>query len=199
MNEKERTATVINVSYGFSFWQAPYWNEEHQIWSPTNPPANGGIYDYLRRKSNKILHSVCVIIKHLSAFQHSSLMSPPTSSHFSHFLVRNLPPFQRLTDLDKNYGCWVEGSGEGIVREFGMDMYTLLRLKWITNMWVQHMELCSMLCGNLDGRGVRSKIDTYICMAESLWCSPEIITTLFVNWLYFNKIKRFLKKFLISF
>ena len=23
--------------------------------------------------------------------------------------------------------------GEGIVREFGMDMYTLLYLKWITN------------------------------------------------------------------
>ena len=26
-----------------------------------------------------------------------------------------------------------EGVGEGIVREFGMDMYTLLCLKWITS------------------------------------------------------------------
>ena len=26
-----------------------------------------------------------------------------------------------------------QGSGEGIVREFGMNMYTLLYLKWITN------------------------------------------------------------------
>ena len=26
-----------------------------------------------------------------------------------------------------------EGRGEGIVREFGIDMYTLLYLKWITN------------------------------------------------------------------
>ena len=26
-----------------------------------------------------------------------------------------------------------EGWGEGIVREIGMDMYTLLYLKWITN------------------------------------------------------------------
>ena len=26
-----------------------------------------------------------------------------------------------------------KGCGEGIVREFGMDMYTLLYLKWITN------------------------------------------------------------------
>ena len=29
----------------------------------------------------------------------------------------------------QTYGCW----GEGIVREFGMDMCTLLYLKWITN------------------------------------------------------------------
>ena len=26
-----------------------------------------------------------------------------------------------------------EGWGEGIIREFGMDMYTLVYLKWVTN------------------------------------------------------------------
>ena len=31
------------------------------------------------------------------------------------------------------YGCWGEGWGKGIIMEFGMDMYTLLYLKWITN------------------------------------------------------------------
>ena len=31
------------------------------------------------------------------------------------------------------YGCQVGGWGEGIVREFGMDTYTLLYLKWMTN------------------------------------------------------------------
>ena len=31
------------------------------------------------------------------------------------------------------YGCQGEGWGNGIVREFGMDRYTLLYLKWITN------------------------------------------------------------------
>ena len=31
------------------------------------------------------------------------------------------------------HGCHVEGSGEGIVREFGMDVCTLLYSKWITN------------------------------------------------------------------
>lgn len=28
-----------------------------------------------------------------------------------------------------------------------------------------------------------------VCMAESLHCSPEIITTLFVNWLYLQNKK----------
>ena len=37
----------------------------------------------------------------------------------------------RLTEW--NYVCQGEGWGDGIVREFGMDMYTLLYLKWITN------------------------------------------------------------------
>ena len=34
---------------------------------------------------------------------------------------------------ERTYGCWEEGCGEGTVREFGTDMYTLLYLKWITN------------------------------------------------------------------
>ena len=46
---------------------------------------------------------------------------------------------------------------------------------------VQHMELCSMLCGSLDGRGVWKRIDTCICMAESLHCSPATITPLLIG------------------
>ena len=42
----------------------------------------------------------------------------------------------------------------------------------------QHMELCSMLCGSLDKREVWEIMDTCICIAESLHCSPEMITTL---------------------
>ena len=34
---------------------------------------------------------------------------------------------------EQTYGCCGEGWGKGIVREFRMDMYTLLYLKWITN------------------------------------------------------------------
>ena len=42
---------------------------------------------------------------------------------------------------------------------------------------VQHMELGSMACGSLDRSGVRGRMDTCICMAESLHCSPETLAT----------------------
>ena len=51
---------------------------------------------------------------------------------------------------------------------------------------VQHRELCSMLWGSLDGRGVWGRMDMCICIAESLHCSAETITMFFVNWLYPN-------------
>ena len=33
----------------------------------------------------------------------------------------------------QTYSCWKRGWEEETVREFGMDMYTLLYIKWITN------------------------------------------------------------------
>ena len=45
----------------------------------------------------------------------------------------------------------------------------------------QHRELCSVLCGSLNGRGVQGKMDTCLCMAESLCCSPETIITLLIG------------------
>ena len=39
-----------------------------------------------------------------------------------------------------------------------------------------------MLCGRLDGRGIGRRMDTCICMAESLRCSPETITTLLIGY-----------------
>ena len=40
----------------------------------------------------------------------------------------------------------------------------------------QHRELCSVLHGSLDGRGVGGRMDTRICMAESLYCPPESLS-----------------------
>ena len=46
----------------------------------------------------------------------------------------NLQNRRRRTDLEKQLNsCCGEAWGKGMVREFGMDMYTLLYLKWITN------------------------------------------------------------------
>ena len=39
-----------------------------------------------------------------------------------------------------------------------------------------------MLCGSLDGRGVWRRTDTCICIAESLCCPPETITTLLIGY-----------------
>ena len=52
------------------------------------------------------------------------------------------------------------------------------------------MELCSMLCGSLDERGVWGKVDTCIYMAESFHSSSEIITTLLMGYTQ-NKINFF--------
>ena len=47
---------------------------------------------------------------------------------------------------------------------------------------IQPMELCSMLRGSLDERGIWGRMDTCICMAESLCCSLETVTTLFIDY-----------------
>ena len=44
------------------------------------------------------------------------------------------------------------------------------------------MELCSVLCGSLDGRGLWGRTGTGICMAKSLHCSPETTTTLLIGY-----------------
>ena len=56
---------------------------------------------------------------------------------------------------------------EEIVMDFGMDMYTLLYLKWIINKDLLYSTWNSVLCISLVGRGVGGKwIHVY------LWLSP---------------------------
>ena len=47
---------------------------------------------------------------------------------------------------------------------------------------VQQKELCSILCGSLDGRRVWGRMDTCTCMAELLCCALETITTLLISY-----------------
>ena len=81
---------------------------------------------------------------------------------------------------------WLLGEGWGgkIVREFGMDMYTLLYLKWITNKdrlystW-NSAQYC--LAAWME-KEVWGRTDTCICMTECLHYSPEIITVLLIGY-----------------
>ena len=76
-----------------------------------------------------------------------------------------------------------------------MDMYTLLHLKWITNKDLLHSTWNSaqLLCASLDRSGVWGRMDTCICMAESLRCSPEITTTWLIRYIP-TQNKRFKEK-----
>ena len=44
------------------------------------------------------------------------------------------------------------------------------------------MELCSILCGGLDGREVWVRMDTCICLIESLCCPYETIKALLTGY-----------------
>ena len=61
-------------------------------------------------------------------------------------------------------------------------MDTLLYLKWISNKDLLYSTGdCSRFCGSLDERGVW-RMDTCVCMAGCLCCSPEPITTLLIDY-----------------
>ena len=74
------------------------------------------------------------------------------------------------------------GEEGGRDKEFGMDTYTLFKMDNQQGPTVSHRDLCSVLCASLDGRGVRGRMDTSICMTESLHCSRETITTLLIGY-----------------
>ena len=60
----------------------------------------------------------------------------------------------RLLDLENEFIVTrEEGWGEGIVREFGIDVYTLLCLKWITNNDLLHRTGNSAQCSVAAWRG----------------------------------------------
>ena len=78
---------------------------------------------------------------------------------------------------ERTYGY----QGEGIVRELRIDMYTLLYIEWINNKvllysagnYIQYPVI------NDNGKEYEKEcIYIYICITESLCCTPETNTTL---------------------
>ena len=77
---------------------------------------------------------------------------------------------------------------------FGMDTNTLLCLKWISNKDLLYSTGDSAQCYLAAWmQGGVGTMHTCVCTAESLHCSPETITTLFVNQLYPNTKQKVLK------
>ena len=68
-----------------------------------------------------------------------------------------------------------EGCGEGMVREFGMDVCTLLYCNWIANKDVVGSTWNAAQCHVTAWVGGK-----LICMAECLCCPPESLTTLII-------------------
>ena len=74
---------------------------------------------------------------------------------------------------------------DGVVREFGIDRNTLLYLKWITNNVLLYSTGNSAQCyvaAWMGGEFGGEWIHVYVCMAESLCCPPETITTLLISY-----------------
>jgi len=74
---------------------------------------------------------------------------------------------------------------EGIVGEFGMDVYTRLYLKWITNKDLLYSTGNSAQCfvEAWMGRELWGRMDTCRRMAESLCCPLETIATLLIGYI----------------
>ena len=104
-----------------------------------------------------------------------------------------------LTDLENKLMVnSEEGCGDGMDGEFGMVMYTLLYLKWITNKVLQYSTRNSAQCyvAAWMGRSLGENGDTCICMAEPLCCPPETITALLIGYIPIqNKKVKFKKNF----
>ena len=45
-------------------------------------------------------------------------------------------------------------------------------------------------CGSLGGSGVRERMDTCVCLAESLCCSPETLTTSLIGYTPIKKSRK---------
>ena len=82
------------------------------------------------------------------------------------------------------------GIGERIVREFGMHMYTLLYLKWITHknrvysMWnPAQCYVVAWMGGSLGENGYMHMYD----------CSPETVITLLISYIWLQN-KKFKEK-----
>ena len=65
-----------------------------------------------------------------------------------------------------------------------MDRYTLLYLKWIVSKDLLYLAQGILLSVTWQPacEGVWGRMDTYVCMTQSLHCSPETMTVLLISY-----------------
>ena len=89
-------------------------------------------------------------------------------------LVYKAEPDHRLRELTYGYqGRWgvekVQGKGKLGVWDW-------------QGSTIQHRELCSIFCNNLNGKTMWKRIDECICITESFCYTPETNPALFINY-----------------
>ena len=100
---------------------------------------------------------------------------------------------KRLTDLENE--LMVAGrkrKGKGQLGSLGCVPNAVYKTGNQPGPTVQYRELCSVLHGSLDGRGVWGRMDPCMCMAESLCCSPK--TTVLIGYTPIQNNKKVQKK-----
>ena len=80
--------------------------------------------------------------------------------------------------------------------DFGKVMYPLLYLKWTTNEYLLYITWNPVQCyvPAWMGGGVWGRMDSCICTAESLHCSPETITILLTGYARVQNVFGVIKK-----
>ena len=78
-----------------------------------------------------------------------------------------------------------EGWRERLGREFGMDRYTLLYLKWLTVQVLLDSTWKSAQCyvAAWMGEEFRGRMNTCICMPKFLCCPPKTNTSLLIGYI----------------
>ena len=114
---------------------------------------------------------------YLSTFNPSNLEQWPlkSRSHLSFFILLSF--LRNITSSSIKLQTYTSGSEKIIIKnkiKYKMDS--------CQGPTIQHMQLCSVLCGGLGGRKVWGRMDTCVCMAESLWCSPKTATISLVSY-----------------
>ena len=103
----------------------------------------------------------------------------PSTPKFRNAACKNKIDVKQLSCIEQTYGCQggVEGGGEGLDWEFGIIRCKLLYIEWINNKVLLYSTGNCTQYLVIIYRGKESGKE-YICITESLCCTPETNTTL---------------------